>query len=113
MFLATGAATRMISSSVAAWTVPATGVRAPFRMFVAVRAMAPVAGMPPNRAAWRFTWRDAAIFREAIRHNPEWIDSYLMLAEIFLRLGGRSEALKVLRQAELLEKPRAGRGAVR
>ena len=28
--------------------MPAIGVRAPDRMFVAVRAMAPVAGSPPN-----------------------------------------------------------------
>ena len=31
-----------------AWVMPATGVRAPERMLVAVRAMAPVAGRPPN-----------------------------------------------------------------
>jgi hypothetical protein len=30
--------------------MPATGVRAPARMLVAVRAMAPVAGRPPNSA---------------------------------------------------------------
>jgi len=31
-----------------ACTMPATGVRPPFRMLVAVRAIAPVAGMPPK-----------------------------------------------------------------
>ena len=38
----------VMSSSVIAWMMPATGVRPPFLTFVAVRAMAPVAGMPPN-----------------------------------------------------------------
>ena len=38
----------VMSSSVSAWTMPATGVRPPFLTFVAVRAIAPVAGMPPN-----------------------------------------------------------------
>ena len=33
-----------------AWTIPATGVRPPFLMFAAVRAIAPVAGIPPNKA---------------------------------------------------------------
>src|SRR3954447_196472 len=36
-------------SSVIAWMTPATGVLAPARMFVAVRAIAPVAGMPANK----------------------------------------------------------------
>ena len=36
------------SSTVIEWTIPATGVRPPFFTFVAVRAMAPVTGMPPN-----------------------------------------------------------------
>ena len=35
-------------SSVSAWIIPETGVRAPDRTFVAVRAIAPVAGRPPN-----------------------------------------------------------------
>ena len=39
---------RVMSSSVSAWTMPATGVRPPLLMLVAVRAMAPVAGMPPK-----------------------------------------------------------------
>ena len=37
-----------ITVSVTAWMMPATGVRAPLRMFVAVRAIAPVAGIPPK-----------------------------------------------------------------
>ena len=45
---ASGAATSRTASSVSAWIMPATGVRAPERMFVAVRAIAPVAGKPPN-----------------------------------------------------------------
>src|SRR5829696_4779802 len=42
---------RVMSKRVAAWVIPATGVRPPLRMFVAVRAMAPVAGIPPNSGA--------------------------------------------------------------
>src|SRR5574344_3127333 len=38
----------MMSRSVTACTMPATGVRPPFLIFVAVRAIAPVAGMPPK-----------------------------------------------------------------
>ena len=38
----------IISNNVMAWTIPATGVRPPFLTLVAVRAMAPVAGMPPK-----------------------------------------------------------------
>jgi len=37
-----------MQSSVSAWIMPATGDCAPERMLVAVRAMAPVAGSPPN-----------------------------------------------------------------
>ena len=37
-----------------AWTMPATGVRPPARTFVAVRAIAPVAGKPPNRGETMF-----------------------------------------------------------
>ena len=39
---------------VSAWMIPATGVRPPFFTFVAVRAIAPVAGMPPNSGAAMF-----------------------------------------------------------
>ncbi len=39
---------RNISSSTAAWMMPATGVRPPLVMLVIVRAMAPVTGMPPK-----------------------------------------------------------------
>ena len=39
--------TRTISST-SAWVMPATGVLPPFFTFAAVRAMAPVAGIPPN-----------------------------------------------------------------
>ena len=38
----------VINSSVIACTIPAIGVRPPFFTFVAVRAIAPVAGIPPN-----------------------------------------------------------------
>src|SRR6185503_2310568 len=40
---------RVMSSRVSACTIPAMGVRPPFFTLVAVRAMAPVAGMPPNK----------------------------------------------------------------
>ena len=46
---ASGAANNTIASSVSACIIPATGVCAPERMLVAVRAMAPVAGSPPKR----------------------------------------------------------------
>ena len=39
---------RNMSNSTAAWMMPAMGVRPPLLMFVMVRAMAPVAGIPPN-----------------------------------------------------------------
>ena len=39
-----------IRSNVKAWTIPATGVRPPFLTLAAVRAIAPVAGIPPKRA---------------------------------------------------------------
>ena len=42
------AKTSMSNKSVTACTMPASGVRPPFLMFVAVRAIAPVAGMPPK-----------------------------------------------------------------
>ena len=44
----------VISSSVTACVMPATGVRPPFFTFVAVRAIAPVAGMPPNSGVTMF-----------------------------------------------------------
>ena len=44
----------VISSSVIACMMPATGVRPPFLTLVAVRAIAPVAGMPPNSGATMF-----------------------------------------------------------
>jgi hypothetical protein len=44
----------MMISSVKACATPATGLLAPLRMFVAVRAMAPVAGMPPKIDARQF-----------------------------------------------------------
>ena len=37
-------------TSVMEWTIPAIGVRPPFLIFAAVRAIAPVAGIPPKRA---------------------------------------------------------------
>jgi tetratricopeptide (TPR) repeat protein len=44
-----------------------------------------------------------ACFREAIRHNPERIDSYVLLADLYWQLGKAGEAAQWLRQAELLD----------
>jgi hypothetical protein len=40
----------MTARMVAAWTIPATGLRPPARTLAAVRASAPVAGRPPKAA---------------------------------------------------------------
>ncbi|MEK7676495.1 MAG: tetratricopeptide repeat protein [Verrucomicrobiota bacterium] len=42
-------------------------------------------------------------FRESIRHNPEHIDSYLLLADLHLALGEKVEALKLLEQAQTID----------
>ena len=46
---ASGAATSIASNIVNACTIPATGVLPPALIFIAVRAMAPVAGRPANK----------------------------------------------------------------
>ena len=48
IYCASGMRNRNISMSTAACMMPATGVRPPLLMLVIVRAMAPVAGIPPN-----------------------------------------------------------------
>ena len=50
MKLAKGAATSMKIRRKPACDIPATGLTAPARMLVAVRAMVPVTLIPPNRA---------------------------------------------------------------
>ena len=45
-----GISTTNIRRSTTAWTMPAMGERPPFFTLAAVRAMAPVAGIPPNSA---------------------------------------------------------------
>ena len=50
-YSASGAATSTITSSVNACTMPAIGLFPPARMFVTVRAIVPVAGMPPKIGA--------------------------------------------------------------
>ncbi len=59
----------MISSRTMAWMMPATGVCAPFLMFVAVRAMAPVAGMPPKSGEAMFAtpWATSSMFERCLR----------------------------------------------
>ena len=47
-FFARGAANKITSSSVNAWTMPAIGVLPPLCTFVTVLAIVPVAGMPPK-----------------------------------------------------------------
>ena len=44
----------IIISNVIEWMIPAMGVRAPFLILTAVRAMAPVAGIPPKRGVTKF-----------------------------------------------------------
>jgi len=47
---ANGISTTSTMTSVMECTIPATGVRPPFLMLAAVLAIAPVAGIPPNKA---------------------------------------------------------------
>src|ERR1051325_325311 len=81
MAAARGAATSRTTRSVSAWTMPATGVRAPDRMLVAVRAIAPVAGRPPTNGETRFatprptssmleSWRSPLILSADLRRHP-------------------------------------------
>ena len=53
-FMARGAATSTMANSVSACTMPATGLVAPLLMLVTVRAIVPVAGMPPKNGATKF-----------------------------------------------------------
>ena len=48
IYCASGMRNSRISSNTTACTMPATGVFPPLLMFAMVRAMAPVAGIPPN-----------------------------------------------------------------
>ena len=48
-WLANGAATQTTSNKTSACTIPATGERPPLFTLVTVRAMVPVAGMPPKK----------------------------------------------------------------
>jgi phosphate transport system substrate-binding protein len=68
MVNAKGAASSITSNRLIAWTMPATGVVAPFFTFVMVRAIVPVAGMPPTKGiamlampcainSWLGSWR--------------------------------------------------------
>ena len=54
MNFANGAATRTMTSNVKAWMIPAMGERPPHFTFVAVRAIAPVAAIPPNKGLAMF-----------------------------------------------------------
>ena len=53
MCRASGAASSTMSASVAACTMPAMGLVAPARRLVTVRAMVPVAGMPPKNGTMK------------------------------------------------------------
>ena len=65
-----------MSSSVMAWTMPATGDRAPFLMFVAVRAIAPVAGMPPKIGL--------AMFATSRREDEQFAGVAIFAAMVFI-----------------------------
>ena len=54
MWAASGARNSRMAISVSACTMPASGLVAPLRMLVAVRAIAPVAAKPPNSGATMF-----------------------------------------------------------
>ena len=58
----------MIRSRVRAWTIPATGVRPPLFTFVAVRAIAPVAGIPPKSGETMFAtpWATSSMFERCL-----------------------------------------------
>ena len=66
MYCARGMRKRKMSSSTTAWMMPATGVRPPLLMLVIVRAMAPVAGMPPKSGEARFAtpWAMSSVLLE-------------------------------------------------
>jgi len=51
---ASAAAATLNNKIVSAWTIPDIGVRPPARTFVAVLAIAPVAGRPPNNGEMIF-----------------------------------------------------------
>ena len=51
IYCASGIRKSRINSNTTAWMIPAIGVLPPLLIFVMVRAMAPVAGIPPNRGA--------------------------------------------------------------
>ncbi len=60
---ASGASATIISSTPSAATIPATGCSRAGADIVAVRAMAPVAGMPPMQAP--------ALIGDALRHHSQ------------------------------------------
>jgi len=43
-----------------------------------------------------------AAFRESLRHNPERLDTYVLLADLHLRAGERGAALAVINQGQAL-----------
>jgi hypothetical protein len=77
-YSASGAAARTTAISVSAWTMPATGERAPARTLVTVRAIVPVAGSPPKAgttmlampcaiSSWFGSWRGSVVRLSATR----------------------------------------------
>jgi len=70
MNFAYGISTTRITKSVIECTIPAIGVRPPFLILAAVRAIAPVAGIPPNNT-------------EPILPIPCPISSWLLLCLLF------------------------------
>src|SRR5699024_6164248 len=49
-----GANSNKVKRTKALWKIPEKGLTAPLLMFVAVRAIAPVAGIPPNSGVKKF-----------------------------------------------------------
>ena len=68
MYCAKGIRKRRISNKTTAWIIPATGVLPPLLMFVIVRAMAPVAGIPPNNGVIRLAvpWAISSVFESCL-----------------------------------------------
>ncbi len=79
---ASGAATRITSSSTTACVMPAIGLVAPLFTLVTVRAMVPVAGMPPKNgvaklampcaiSSWLGSWRSPIMPSATRAHSSD------------------------------------------
>ena len=68
MYCANGIRSRRISSNTAAWIIPAIGVLPPLLMLVMVRAIAPVAGIPPKIGVTTLAipWAISSVFESCL-----------------------------------------------